>query len=195
MICGRPLENPLSERCDDCRRYQHAFSEARAVFSYKGVAQKSLYQLKYGGCKEYSRFFAASMAQYLSTWIHTRGITAIVPVPLHPSRQRKRTYNQAEEIAVRLGEHLDLPVYSDLLIRQKQTIAQKDLNRQERMKNLADAFCINHKWIRKKMTINNECLLLLDDIYTTGATADSAAAVLRAAGCKAVFVGAVAVTG
>lgn len=213
MICGRPLENPLLECCEDCRRYRHEFSEARAVFSYKGVVQKSLYQLKYGGRKEYARFFAASMGQYLSAWIRRRGITAIVPIPLHPSRLRKRTYNQAEEIAVRLGEHLDIPVYSDLLIRKKETIAQKNLNRQERMKNLSGAFCVNSKWLDQKSPVKNrkvlksgkpdellshlqgEHILLVDDIFTTGSTVDAAAAELLKTGFHSVFVAVVAVTG
>ena len=219
MICGRPLESPLAELCPDCRRYPHAFLEARAVFSYKGIVQKSLYQLKYGGCKEYSRFFAAAMAHYLLPWIRARKITAVVPIPLHKSRLRSRTYNQAGEIAVRLAEYLCLPVYTDLLIRQKETIAQKDLNRMQRMENLRDAFCINPALVfqmndtgqkichmpddkrtysipaNDQTLLANKHILLVDDIFTTGATTDVAASVLKAAGCHEVYVGAVAVTG
>ena len=198
MICGRQLENPLSERCDDCKRYPHFFTETRAVFSYKGVVQQSLYQLKYRGRKEYARFFAAAMACYLSPWIQTRRVTAIVPVPLHKSRYKQRTYNQAKEIAVRLGEYLNIPVYSDLLIRTKKTIAQKELSRSQRIQNLTDAFQIHPKYRignRLEMRLQQECILLVDDIYTTGSTVDAAASVLLSAGCPRVFVGAVAVTG
>ena len=192
MVCGRPLDNPLAERCDDCKRYPHFFEEARAVFSYKDTVQQALYQLKYRGRKEYARFFAAAMDCYLSTWIRTREITAIVPIPLHKSRYKIRTYNQAEEIAVRLGERLNIPVYTDLLFRKKKTIAQKDLSRSQRMNNLEDAFQFNKKYQLKDRTVQ---ILLVDDIYTTGSTVDAAASVLLSAGCAKVFVGAVAVTG
>lgn len=216
MTCGRSLENPLKEFCEDCRHYSHVFKEARAVFSYKGLVQASLYQLKYAGHKEYARFFAAVMAHCLGSWIHLRGITGIVPVPLHPSRLRTRSYNQANEIAVRLGEYLGLPVYPNLLVRNKKTIAQKELNRQQRMDNLSHAFCMNshpfrHSSHRKRGTgshpfnsgistdlrewLGHETLLLVDDIFTTGATVDSAASALRQAGCHAVYVAAVAITG
>lgn len=197
IICGRALENPLADRCEDCRRYTHIFSEARAVFSYKGPVQQALYQLKYQGRKEYSRFFAASMEYYLSNWIASRRITAILPIPLHKSRLKIRNYNQAEEIAVRLGERIGLPVYSDFLIRKKATTAQKDLSRTQRMENLSQAFCINPKYIIPSAAAIHSLgpILLVDDIYTTGSTVDAAATVLVNAGCPAVFVAAVAVTG
>ena len=201
MICGRPLDQPLAERCGDCKRYPHVFSEARAVFIYKGTVRQALYQLKFGNRKEYSRFFSATMAQYLSDWIFSRHITAIVPIPLHKSRLKVRSYNQAGEIAIRLGEQLDLPVYPDLLIRRKATAAQKNLNRVQRMDNLANAFCINPKFYEPlapdniQHRLSKERILLVDDIYTTGSTADSAALVLRNAGCPSVFVAAAAVTG
>ncbi len=201
VICGRALETPLADRCEDCRRYPHIFSEARAVFSYKGPVQQALYQLKYQGRKEYSRFFAATMDYYLSDWIASRRITAIVPIPLHKSRLKVRNYNQAEEIAVRLGERIDLPVYSDLLIRKKATTAQKELSRTQRMENLSKAFCINPKYITSSGTYRLTSIqslgriLLVDDIYTTGSTVDAAATVLANAGCPAVFVVAAAVTG
>ena len=196
IVCGRALENPLADRCEDCRRYPHIFSEARAVFSYKGPVQQALYQLKYQGRKEYSRFFAATMDYYLSNWIASRHITAIVPIPLHKSRLKVRNYNQAEEIAVRLGERIGLPVYSDFLIRKKATTAQKDLSRTRRMENLSQAFCINPKYIIPSAAIHSlGPILLVDDIYTTGSTVDAAANVLANAGCPTVFVVAAAVTG
>lgn len=201
IICGRPLENPLADRCDDCRRYPHAFSESRAVFSYKGSVQQALFQLKYRGRKEYVRFFAAAMSYYLASWIYSRSITAIVPIPLHKSRLKVRGYNQAAEIAVRLGEHIKIPVYQDLLIRKKATTAQKDLNRTQRMENLSHAFCINPKYLGQAddgncfPSLTHEHILLLDDIYTTGSTVDAAATVLTNAGCPSVFAATVAVTG
>ncbi len=201
IICGRPLENPLADRCNDCRRYSHAFSESRAVFSYKGSIQQALYQLKYQGCKEYARFFAAAISYYLADWMYSRHITAIVPIPLHKSRLKVRGYNQAAEIAVRLGEYIKIPVYQDLLIRQKATTAQKELNRTQRMENLSHAFCINSKYMDRSDDDNcfpsllHEHILLLDDIYTTGSTLDAAATVLTNAGCPSVFAATLAVTG
>ena len=105
----------------------------------------------------------------------------LIPVPIHRERLLKRGYNQAQVLADRLGELLDVPVAADAVIRRKKTAAQKSLDSHERRKNLAMAFAPG-KGIRPWKRA-----LILDDIFTTGSTVDAVAGVLKAAGAERVY--------
>ena len=105
----------------------------------------------------------------------------IVLILLYKKKQKKRGYNQAEVFAKALGEKVGIPVCTDLLTREKNTIPQKELNETERKNNLKNAFKIT------KNIVQLSYILLVDDIYTTGSTIDAAATVLREAGCKYIY--------
>jgi competence protein ComFC len=105
----------------------------------------------------------------------------IVPIPLHPKRQRQRGYNQATLLARELGCRLGHPIHEDTLIRTKATAPQVDLNAQERRDNVRDAFaCRNDDLAGKRV-------MLVDDVCTTGATLESAAEALRSIGAKSIW--------
>ena len=106
----------------------------------------------------------------------------LIPIPLHPSRQKKRGFNQAEEIARRIGEDWSLPIDTKVLIRVKKTRPQKDLDSATRQKNLEDAFTAD-----KKRAQAYKRVILVDDIYTTGSTMESCAKALLAAGVQHVY--------
>ncbi len=189
LKCGKPLEEESAEYCPDCEKHGHAFEAGRAVFSYQGKLKASVYRLKYQGKKEYAAVFGAEMARALGPWIRARGISRIVPVPLHRARQRERGYNQAALLAKELGRRLDLPVDTRLLRRVRPTMAQKALSASERRANLSGAFQMTG------MVLPNEGILLVDDIYTTGSTADAVSACLKKGGKCRVYVVAVAIGG
>ena len=102
-------------------------------------------------------------------------------MPLHPSRRRRRGFNQAEILARELGGLCGLPVRTDVLYRIRKTSPQKLLGRAERLRNLHGAFGVSADW---KPCGN---VLLIDDIYTTGATLERAAGILKKAGAQKVF--------
>ena len=106
---------------------------------------------------------------------------ALIPVPLHKSRMRKRGFNQAALVAERMGERLGIPVEEKLLIRVKKTNPQKELNDSARRENLKNAFQLCGNDVKLKRVV------LIDDIYTTGSTLDAAAAALLAAGVEKVY--------
>ena len=106
---------------------------------------------------------------------------AFVPIPLHPSRRRKRGFNQAELLAKELSGRSGIPADAGLLMRVKKTRAQKELNDQERLTNLKDAFSVR----KRKVPYQN--IILVDDIYTTGSTMDAAAKVLKENGAKNIY--------
>jgi ComF family protein len=116
-----------------------------------------------------------------SAWIKDIGIEAIVPVPLYKAKKRRRGYNQAESFAKALGRAWNLPVNKDLVYRVRNTTPQKGLSTKERKENLEKAFC------KGKSTIRYNTVLLVDDIYTTGSTAEAVASELFQRGIKQVY--------
>ncbi|MCC8028942.1 MAG: ComF family protein [Lachnospiraceae bacterium] len=179
MKCGKPLMDGQEEYCGDCGKRRHYFEQGRALFSYQGQVRPSLYRLKYANRREYAAVYGREMAKHLGGWIRRMGITIIVPVPLHPSRQRMRGFNQAELLADELGRCMGLPVDTQLLRRVRRTAPQKTLTGRQRKENLAGAFRTEDR-IRQ-----GERILLVDDIYTTGSTADAAAfCLLRGGRCR-----------
>ena len=125
--------------------------------------------------------FAREMAVYYGKWISSKKIEAIIPVPLHPSKKRKRGFNQAEILARELSEQTGIPVYTDVLFRIRKTSPQKMLGPGERKANLKGAFAVSAKW---KACRN---VLLIDDIYTTGSTIERCAGMLKKAGTENVW--------
>ena len=109
------------------------------------------------------------------------GIDGLVPIPLSRKRMRQRGFNQAQRIAREVSRHTGIPVYENLLIRVRDTRAQKALNDQERKNNLKRAF----KTTANKVQLDH--ILLIDDIYTTGSTMDEAAGELKRAGAGEVY--------
>ena len=114
-------------------------------------------------------------------WIRQKNVQLIVPVPLHKNRQKKRGYNQAELFARALGTRLNIPVCTNLLVRERNTVPQKELNDTERKNNLKNAFKITQNIVQLS------CILLVDDIYTTGSTMDAIATVLKRAGYRDIY--------
>ena len=178
--CGKPV-NGDEEYCRDCSRRQHAFVRGRALLSYRGPVKLSLYRMKYGNRREYARVYGQTMAHRLGPWICQCGIGLIIPVPLHPSRKRKRGYNQAELIARELSKNLNLICASEILVRTRKTTPMKELNDEERRKNVERAFLVKENVVKYKK------ILLVDDIYTTGSTMESCAKALLAAGVQQVY--------
>ena len=124
--------------------------------------------------------FAREMVRAYGRTIRKWQIAIIIPIPLSKSRRRKRGYNQAEILAKEIGRLMDIPVDTESLIRNKNTIPQKVMDARGRRKNLQHAFA----W--KGMKLQGVNVLLIDDIYTTGSTIDVAAKTVRLAGAEKV---------
>ncbi len=174
--CGKPIAEKRQEYCTDCERKKHEFVQGKTVFAYQDPMRESLYRFKYSNRREYADFYAEEALRHYEKWILYRKIQVIVPVPLHKSRMRRRGYNQAELFARALGERMGIPVRTDLLIREKNTVPQKELSETERKNNLKNAFKITENIVQLSY------ILLVDDIYTTGSTIDAATLALKRAG-------------
>lgn len=137
--------------------------------------------IKYKNKREYLDFYAAAMDRRFRKLVKSWQADVLIPIPVHPSRKRSRGYNQAEELAVRLSKYWDIPVDCDLLVRSKKTAPQRKLNPEERLKNLQEAFALSETYGASQLP---ECVILIDDIYTTGSTIEACARRLKAAGVK-----------
>lgn len=184
--CERPLEHPTRGAvCDACWAAAAPFTPlghdgvppliacAAAVGPYDGRLRDIIHALKYDRRPTIARHLAVRMRAAGAEVLD--GADFAVPVPLHPSRQRERGFNQARELA----RHLGVPTL-DALIRTRATAAQADLPAARRHGNVRDAFSVGTP------DVDGKVLVLVDDVVTTGATLNACAAVLLDAGAAEV---------
>ncbi len=177
--CGKKIR--LSEGlCEDCRKTAHVFYRSRGVFEYKCV-REALYRFKYLGRREYAAVFAEMTADILKEYIAFSRPDVIVAVPLSAEKENKRGYNQSYDYAMELSKVTGIPALKDAVRRVKNTAPMKLLSPEERRKNLKNAFKSGQN------VVKSLCILLVDDIYTTGATMDECAQVLLDMGAQRVY--------
>ncbi len=179
MICGSGMDSD-EKICDDCSKREHAFIRGRSLYEYRSAAP-SIYRFKYSGRREYATFFGEEAAACLGDFIKKTGAEALVPIPIHRKRLIKRGYNQALLLAREISKHCGVPVMEKLLLRRRNTAPLKLLSPLERQKNLKNAFIVRQNSVKLKT------IILIDDIYTTGATMDEAARELHKAGIPDVY--------
>ena len=180
--CGKPVD-PQQEYCTDCRSGKHFYRRGASAYRYRSISG-SLYRFKYEGRREYADYYALEMARALERFLDEEGPLhtpqALVPVPCSARKMRTRGYNQAAVLAEKLAEKADIPVLEKLLVRSKDTQALRSLSASERQNNLKKAFHAYGNSVRLKS------IMLIDDIYTTGATIDACARTLLEAGAEEV---------
>ena len=193
MHCGKPLSDESQEYCHDCARRMDAdawhgdgregccITQGRSLWIHREPVSGAVYGLKYKNKRNWGRIFGAEMEKVYGRQIRQWKIQEIIPVPLHASRQRVRGFNQSEIIARELSRLTGIPCRTDVLFRIKKTIPQKLLDNSQRPTNLKGAFAVSGEW---KAAVN---VLLIDDIYTTGATLEKSAKMLRKAGARNVY--------
>ncbi|HEX8484381.1 ComF family protein [Sphingomonas sp.] len=148
----------------------------RAAVAYGDVARTLALGLKYGGRAGLAETMARPMARLLPP-----GTDRLVPVPLHRWRLWRRSYNQAALIASAVGRIGGVPVAVDVLVRKRRTPVLRGLSARERRAAVARAFAVQRD-------VSGAAIVLVDDIYTSGATADACARALLGAGARAVSV-------
>jgi len=178
---GRGAERPL---CQRCRETHDRFEAARAVLLYRdgGIARAAILLCKHGRRLGLLRQLAALLAAEAPADLMGRTWDAAVPVPLHWRRRWRRGFNQAEALALAVGRRHQLPVERRCLVRVRPTPPQHG-DAAARQRNVLNAFVV-----RRAERIAGKRLLLVDDVFTTGATANACAAALLAAGAAAVGV-------
>lgn len=181
MKCSKPLDDDFKELCQDCERKEHAFVRGVAAFSYSKAMKRSMYGFKYNNRREYGKYYADVIWEKFGSTIMSWNADALIPVPLHSARFRKRGYNQAQVLAKELGKLSGIKLDDEMLVRVKNTKPQKELTDKERNNNIESAFQIRINDLKYSKVI------LVDDIYTTGATINECAKVLLDGGVGKVY--------
>jgi len=182
-ICGRPFTGGAGadHPCHVCMGSPPKFDAARAVSEYAGVVGEAVRLHKYGRIRALKGYMGGLAADGALRWFPGAGV--VVPVPLHKKRLKERGFNQAlflaEAVAGRAGMRLSL----DALVRTRYTRPQVDLDHSERKKNVRGAFAV-----ARPSEFSGLRVLLVDDVYTTGATVNECAKVLKSAGAREVLV-------
>lgn len=179
--CGKPIEDEEQEYCNDCGSLTRSFIRGYPAMEYTDEIRSCLMRFKYGSKKGYAGFLASMIIKSQGTKLLALGADALVPVPVHRTRLKERGYNQAKLLADELSGYLGIPVRDDILLRQHKTLPQKELNNIEREKNLKKAF------ISRVNKVEYKRVILVDDIYTTGATIEGCTRVLHSIGIPEVF--------
>jgi ComF family protein len=181
--CSEPFEGSIDSAftCANCAHRTIYFDAAVAAYRSRGIVREIIHEFKYARQMHLRHL----VAQWLSAALdddRVRGVSfdLIVPVPLHPARQRERGFNQASLLAESLSTEVSLPS-RPVLERIRYTTTQTALDRAERMENLHNAFRL-----RKKADVRGLRVLLIDDVLTTGSTLSECARVLRRAGAISV---------
>ena len=177
--CARCAHPGADRLCEACASSPPAFDGIRAVCLFDGAARKLVHSLKYANF----RAVAPEMARLLADLPGPRPVPGevIVPVPLHPRRERTRGYNQSELLARTVGKRMGLPVRPGIVRRVRNTPPQVSIeNYEERRSNIEGSFAC-------PAGLSGESVLLMDDVVTTGSTMSACAAALKAAGARSVW--------
>ncbi len=176
-ICGRELYKVASEGdlCSHCQNESYIFEAARSMGTYNGLLKKLLLEFKYNDITELKRPLVHLMYIALNCHYNSEKIDNIIPVPIHKKRLKQRGYNQAELLAEELSLYTGIPLSLSLL-RIKDSPPLYNFAYKQRRTLLKDSFYV------KKNCYEGQSLLLIDDIFTTGATANEIARVLKNTG-------------
>jgi ComF family protein len=187
--CGLPYEGSIGQTfvCENCADLDFHFRSARSAVRVNPLILQVVHQYKYNRALWFESFLADLLIRQAVPVLQEEKWDVIVPVPLHPARQREREFNQAERLARHLGRAAEISVNSNLIRRVKPTETQTQLNRAGRADNVRGAFAP-----RTRKKLNGEKIIIVDDVMTTGATTNACAGVLQKAGAGEICVWTVA---
>ncbi|MCI8806249.1 MAG: ComF family protein [Clostridiales bacterium] len=178
--------------CEECIKDFCVFSEESckknfindngfSMFLYNDPIKKVIHKFKYKDCGYYAKVMGIKMGEFLLKR-NLFSCDLIIPVPIHWRREQKRGFNQAEIMAKEISKTLGIPMYSDFLIRIKNTKPQFGLNKEGRIKNVEGAFEV----IKPKKFLGKD-VLIIDDIYTTGSTINECLKVIKNCGARNLY--------
>ncbi len=181
-VCGVPFPDGSGDDhpCFDCLSQSPGYTAARAAVEYKGTVREAIHIYKYGRLRAMQEFLGPLMADAAGAFFPDAEIAAAVP--LHRRRLARRGFNRSRFLAKYAAQTLDIPLNLDALTRIRYTRPQVELSQAEREANVKGAFAVEGD------VFEGRRVLLVDDVYTTGATVRECAKVLKKAGAEKVYV-------
>lgn len=175
--CGRPLSSDVSIICSECIKDKPSFKQVRSFGIYEGTLKVAINLFKYHGIKRLSKPLAKMMCQ-----MSIPPVDVIIPVPLFKKRLRHREFNQSALLARYLADYTGARLVMNCLIKVKDTIPQVGLSAKERKKNVKNAFRV-----LDDKPIKGRDVILVDDVFTTGATIRECSKILKKAGAGDIY--------
>jgi ComF family protein len=171
-LCGNSLGERGGAVCRLCRQKTPLFNSHQSLFAYGPLTRQLIFGLKYGR----KRYLTHLFAQWLLPKALQHVVDIIVPVPLHPRKLAQRGFNQAALVADALGRLMGIPVHKKMLVRHLNTPSQGFFSQDQREENVFGAFSV------PKVQTKGARILLIDDVYTTGATLGACTYALKESG-------------
>jgi len=176
FICGISFsyENDEKAICGHCVAKKPAYNKSISILKYDEYSKKIIHKFKYQD--------NLHLLDYLVSLMNNLGVSIIsqadyiVPVPMHKYKLLKRGYNQAALLAMRIAKKNNIKYLPELLIKKKNTLAQADLKKDQRVNNIKNTIVINKKYVN---LISEKKILIIDDVITTGATIDECSNIIR----------------
>jgi len=169
--------------CGWCRSTPPGFDRARSFGEYRGALAQSIRKFKYNGHRLLAPTLGGMITAADRQWLDEVEATLVIPVPLHPTRLRERGFNQAVDLARPVARERELPLTVDAVARIRDTAPQFGLTVVQRKQNVKGAFAA-----KKPELLQDQTIILVDDVMTTGATAAECCRTLKDAGAKMVAV-------
>ena len=180
-ICGKIGEGYICNNCYNMfvinKIYKSYNRERFHMLKYEGIIRDKLIEYKFNDKPYLYRMFYEILIKDKNACDFLKGYDIIIPVPIHKKRKSLRGYNQSELIAKKLSDEFKMPMYIDVLKKQINTIPQSSLGKKARKSNAQNVYKVDNM-----QKIKNKNVVILDDIYTTGATANECIKVLKDAG-------------
>ena len=180
-ICGKIGEGYICNNCYNMfvinKIYKNYNRERFHMLKYEGIIRDKLIEYKFNDKPHLYRMFYEILIKDKNACDFLKGYDIIIPVPIHKKRKSLRGYNQSELIAKKLSDRFKMPMYIDVLKKQINTIPQSSLGKKARKSNAQNVYKVDNM-----QKIKNKNVVIVDDIYTTGATANECIKVLKDAG-------------
>jgi len=177
----------VAEGCTSCRGERWCFERVVRLGPYEGALRELILRMKHRSGEDLARAVGERWAAVMAAKLATQRIDVVVPVPMHWRRHWQRGFNVAACLAEALAQRLGVPCENGCLRKQRMTRTQSSLSPAERRTNLRGAFTISHGH-----RVRGKSVLLVDDVLTTGCTANEASRLLRDAGAQQIVVAVVA---
>ncbi len=180
--CGIPGEHK-GGICEDCNRAAYHFSANHAVSIYDGMMRECIHKFKYKSGLALEGLFADLMSEFAGQYMDMTRYDWLAPVPLHSVKERERSFNQSLILSVNLSKRFGIPVLRKGLVRVRPGRPQMTLSKEKRLEDIKGAFKI-----KDPRVVKDRSVLIVDDVFTTGATANECSRVLKEAGAGPVEV-------
>lgn len=184
LTCGSPVLEEHVEQCINCFKGKMYFDQVRSALDYNDDhVRQMIHTFKFDFIESIVDDLSAFLQEAFQSYYSHESVDFVMSVPLHKSRLRHREFNQSHLLAKQFAEDIHIPLRDDIVIRHKNTKAQSQLKPEERHKNIQGAFIVI-----KPEDVINKTILIIDDIVTTGSTANEMSKVLRENGASRIMI-------